>query len=194
MKARGFCMHVFLVPCDSTTETDNYSDWLDSHTQISDITLTAEEVAACLYNLDISKASGPDGILARILKECSYQIAPNICNLFNQSGALGAFPPNGNQLILHPSTRKTLKSPLKIADQFPSCLSSAKFWNVVFLGDPMITSSTSSRHHNTVFLEIVRASLSLYKFFTLLVNVLTKTFSLILFTLTLPKLKTIRYS
>ncbi len=80
------------VPSESTTETDNCSDSLDSHTQISDITLTAEEVAACLYNLDISKASGPDGIPARILKECSYQIAPSICDLFNQSLHTGRLP------------------------------------------------------------------------------------------------------
>ena len=83
--------------------------------------------------------------------------------------ALGAFPPNGNQLMLHPFTRKTLKSPLKITDRFPSCLSSAKFWNVVFPGDSTITSFISSHHYNMVFLEIVRVSLSLSKFFTLLV-------------------------
>ena len=169
------------VPSKSTTDTDNNLDSFDPDTQISDITLTTEEVAACLYNLDISKASGPDGIPARILKECSHQIAPSLafvtCSITRY--ALGAFPPNGNQLMLHPFTRKTLKSPSKITDRSPSCLSSAKFWNVVFPGDSTITSFTSSHHHNMVFLETVRVSLSLSKFFTLLVSVLTKTFSLI---------------
>ena len=101
------------VPSESTTETDNYSDSLDSHTQISDITLTAEEVAACLYNLDISKASGPDGIPARILKECSYQIAPSICNLFNQSLHTGRLPSECKSADITPIHKKDLKKPVE---------------------------------------------------------------------------------
>jgi hypothetical protein len=75
-----------------TTETDNHSDSFHSDTQLSDITLTTDEVAACLYNLDTSKASGPGGIAARILKECGYQIAPSICHLFSQSLHTGCRP------------------------------------------------------------------------------------------------------
>jgi hypothetical protein len=41
-----------------------------SVTEISDIELSVEEVSNCLSSLDTSKATGPDGIPARILKEC----------------------------------------------------------------------------------------------------------------------------
>ena len=178
-KAELFNSYFSSVFVPSKFTTDNNLDSFDPDTQISDITLTTEEVAACLYNLDISKASGPDGIPARILKECSHQIAPSICDLFNHSLRTGRLPSQWKSVDVTPIHKKDLKEPVENTDRFPSCLSSAKFWNVVFPGDSTITSFTSSHHHNMVFLEIVRVSLSLSKFFTLLVSVLTKTFSLI---------------
>jgi hypothetical protein len=41
-------------------------------TQLSDIELVEEEVAAVLRNLDPNKASGPDGIPCRLLKEVAH--------------------------------------------------------------------------------------------------------------------------
>ena len=43
--------------------------------ELSEITLSFNEVRDCLSILDTSKATDPDGIPARILKECSEQIA-----------------------------------------------------------------------------------------------------------------------
>jgi hypothetical protein len=60
--------------------------------QFSDITLGIEEVEACLHDLDTSKACGPDGIPSRLLKECSHEIAPSVCALFNQSFNIGRIP------------------------------------------------------------------------------------------------------
>ncbi|CAB4026882.1 Hypothetical predicted protein, partial [Paramuricea clavata] len=60
--------------------------------ELSNITLNAEEVARSLYNLDTSKACGPDGIPTRLLQECSIQIAPSICELFNHSLHTGQIP------------------------------------------------------------------------------------------------------
>ena len=57
--------------------------------QISEITLSFNEVRDCLPNLDPSKATGPDGIPARVLKECSEQITPSLCALFNYSLRIG---------------------------------------------------------------------------------------------------------
>ena len=42
-------------------------------------------VFSVLYNLDVNKAQGPDGILARLLKETARQIAPSLTVLFKQS-------------------------------------------------------------------------------------------------------------
>ena len=47
--------------------------------------MTVEEVTNYLNALDITKASGPDEIPARLLKTCSNEIAPSLCSLFNRS-------------------------------------------------------------------------------------------------------------
>ena len=57
-----------------------------SSTELLDtIILSIEEVASILHQLDTNKALGPDGIPARLLKECADEIAPSLCSLFNQS-------------------------------------------------------------------------------------------------------------
>ena len=142
-------------------------------------TSVLEEVAACLYNLDISKASGPDGIPARNLKKCSHQIAPSICDLFNHSLRTGRLPSQWKSADVPPIHKKDLKEPVENYRPISLLPIISKVLKVVFPGDSTMTSFTSSHHHNMVFLEIVRVSLSLSKFFTLLVSVLTKTFSLI---------------
>ncbi len=45
---------------------------------ISDIVLDTNEVFQVLYNLDPNKASGPDNIPIRLLKECANSIAPSL--------------------------------------------------------------------------------------------------------------------
>jgi hypothetical protein len=49
-------------------------------------------VASALRLLNVSKASGPDGITARLLIETSEQIAPSLTLLFNKSLEEGVFP------------------------------------------------------------------------------------------------------
>ena len=101
------------VPSESTFDFHSSSDSFNSNTQISDITLTPEDVATCLYNLNISKASGPDGIPARILKECSYQIAPSLCHLFNLSLYIGCLPLEWKSANVTPIHKKDLKEPVE---------------------------------------------------------------------------------
>ena len=52
---------------------------------LSELTVTVEDVTNNLNALDITKASGPDEIPARLLKTCSNEIAPSLCSLFNRS-------------------------------------------------------------------------------------------------------------
>ena len=67
-------------------------DHVESPTQLppvsghvfSEITLTSFEVASALRSLNVSKASGPHGITARLLIETSEQIAPLLTLLFNK--------------------------------------------------------------------------------------------------------------
>ena len=51
----------------------------------SEISLSPCEVVAALRSLDVTKASGPDEISARLLKETAEQNAPSLTLLYNQS-------------------------------------------------------------------------------------------------------------
>ena len=57
--------------------------------EILQIEVSVEEVRNYLNGLDTSKACGPDGIPARLLKQCSEQIAPSLCAIFNNSLSSG---------------------------------------------------------------------------------------------------------
>ena len=57
--------------------------------EISQIQVSVDDVTKHLIGLDTSKACGPDSIPARLLIECSKQIAPSLCGIFNQSLSSG---------------------------------------------------------------------------------------------------------
>ena len=64
------------IPAENQEFTNNS---LDS------INVTPSEVLDVLKTLKLGKASGPDGINNRILIEAAGQLAPHLCDLFNQS-------------------------------------------------------------------------------------------------------------
>jgi hypothetical protein len=55
------------------------------HPQMPDIIITENGINKLLQNINIHKASGPDNIHGRILKECTTQIAPILTTLFSLS-------------------------------------------------------------------------------------------------------------
>lgn len=57
----------------------------NTHGCSPEILCTEDEVCNLLLSLDASKASGPDGISARMLKHTANAIAPSITKLFNYS-------------------------------------------------------------------------------------------------------------
>ena len=63
---------------------------------------TDEEVYGMLSSLDISKASGPNGVSARMLKMTAEFIAPSVCKLFNISLQTGRVPQGWKQSIIVP--------------------------------------------------------------------------------------------
>ena len=63
---------------------------LNSH--LDNITLSELEVESVIKTLVIGKASGPNGLSNRILRELSSELAVPFCSLFNQSLRLGTFP------------------------------------------------------------------------------------------------------
>ena len=59
---------------------------------IGEITIREEGVEKLLRQLNPSKASGPDGIPNRILKECSKQLAPGLSIIYQKSLNTGTLP------------------------------------------------------------------------------------------------------
>ena len=78
---------------------------------MGELTVDVAEVENYLRNLDITKASGPDKIPARLLKECGRHIAPSICELFNVSLRVGRLPVEWKSANVTPVHKKHLKEP-----------------------------------------------------------------------------------
>ncbi|CAB4005371.1 Hypothetical predicted protein [Paramuricea clavata] len=65
---------------------------VSSECTISSITLTPEEVYHVLAAPDENKATGPDKIPAKLLKNCASSIYLSLCDLFNKSLSMGKLP------------------------------------------------------------------------------------------------------
>ncbi len=83
--------HSVFNPSDIKPPASNPTPSVTANNQLSDIELIEEEVSAVLRKLDPNKASGPDGIPCRLLKEVAQEIAP-LCSLFNLSLSPGVIP------------------------------------------------------------------------------------------------------
>ena len=73
---------------------------------MGDITVDPKGVAKLLDGLNVHKASGPDGLNARVLKECSNEISPILALIYNESLAQGVYQMSGDkQMFLRPLKR-----------------------------------------------------------------------------------------
>ena len=61
-------------------------------TPMCEITVDPNGVLRLLNNLKIHKAPGPDGLSARVLKECSSEIVPILALICNETLAQGTVP------------------------------------------------------------------------------------------------------
>ena len=59
-----------------------------------------------LKALDVTKATGPDKIPAKLLQETASVIAPSLCKLFNKSLSTGSFPQNWKEANVVPVFKK----------------------------------------------------------------------------------------
>ena len=64
---------------------------------MGEITVDLKGVAKLLDELNVHKAPGPDGINARVLKECSTQISHILALIYNESLAQGNVPDDWRQ-------------------------------------------------------------------------------------------------
>ena len=72
----------------SETMSQNTAD----QDNLSNIELSPSDLLTYLSKIDVHKATGPDGIPNRILKQTTVAIFPSLCILFNLSLKSGIFP------------------------------------------------------------------------------------------------------
>ena len=73
---------------------------------MSELTLTVSEVQFVLEALDVTKATGPDKIPAKLHKETASVIAPSLCKLFGKSLSTDSFPQNWKEANVVPVFKK----------------------------------------------------------------------------------------
>ena len=100
-------LHRYIFTFDDQSDQPKVST---SDPVITELTLSEHEVELTLKSLDINKATGPDGIPAKLLKETASIIAPSLCKLFNKSLHLGAVPEEWKLANVVPVFKKGDKS------------------------------------------------------------------------------------
>ena len=73
---------------------------------MGDITVDPKRVSKLLDGLNVHKEPGPDGLNARVLKECSNEISPILALNFNESLARGDVPDEWRQANVSPVFKK----------------------------------------------------------------------------------------
>ena len=96
---------------------------------LGEITVDQKGVLKLLNNLKIHKESGPDGLSARVLKDCSSEISPILALFHNASFAQDTLPYNWRQANVTPTFKKGEKYNAAI-DQCRLLASVAKTWSL----------------------------------------------------------------
>ena len=96
---------------------------------MSPITFSTRKVRKALLQLNTSKSSGPDGILAIVLKSCAPELAPVLNKLFSNFPTILAFSlPLGNLPTFSLSPKKVTNLTLQTITLLQSLLSSLRLW------------------------------------------------------------------
>ncbi|CAB4027144.1 Hypothetical predicted protein [Paramuricea clavata] len=98
----------------------NTGSWISSsssapppdHSQniLESITVSTSDVNCLISSLPADKASGPDGISVRLLKECADEISPSLSALFNMSLSQGKVPQEWKEANVVPVFKKSMMS------------------------------------------------------------------------------------
>ena len=93
---------------------------------MGDITVDPKGVPKLLDGLNVHKASGPDGLNARVLKECSNEISPILALIYNESLAQGDVSDEWRQANVTPVFKKGKNAMLQTTGRYLSHASAAK--------------------------------------------------------------------
>ena len=115
---------------------------------ISELNLCVDDVLVALLNLDGNKATGPDGIPPRLLKETAHQIAPSLCSLFNQSLSSGSLPDEWKLANIIPIYKKGDKTHVENYRPISLCIISKVLERCVLskLRDRLLNLMNTSQH------------------------------------------------
>ena len=102
----NICNRQFQSAFTRETNDEIPSKGTSPFTAMGEITVDPKGVTKLLNNLNIHKAPGPDGLSARVLKECSSEIAPILACIYNESLAQGAVPDDWRQANVAPVFKK----------------------------------------------------------------------------------------
>ena len=102
----NICNRQFELAFTRETDDDLPSKGDSPFPAMEDITVDPAGVAKLLAKLNIHKASGPDGLNARVLKECSSEVAPVLAYIFNESLVEGVVPDEWRQANVIPVFKK----------------------------------------------------------------------------------------
>ena len=73
---------------------------------IDDLFVSAQGVQKLLSQINVNKASGPDGIPNAILKSLSNELAPVLASIFNQTLVTGQLPDDWRNANISPIFKK----------------------------------------------------------------------------------------
>ena len=102
----NICNRQFESAFTRESDTEIPSKGTIPFTPMGEITVVPKGVLKLLNNLNIHKASGPDGLSARVLKECSSEISPMLALIYNESLAQGTVPDDWRQANVAPVFKK----------------------------------------------------------------------------------------
>ena len=95
--------------------------------------MAVEGVASLLANWDSRKASGPDGIPARLLKELANDLAPLLTLIYQASLQQGCIPDEWKKALINPIYKNGDRS--SPASYWPISLTCivCKLWSIFYL-------------------------------------------------------------
>ena len=102
----NICNRQFESAFTRESDTEIPSKGTSPFTPMGEITVDPKGVLKLLNNLNIHKASEPDGLSARVLKECSSEISPMLALIYNESLAQGTVPDDWRQANVAPVFKK----------------------------------------------------------------------------------------
>ena len=102
----NICNRQFQSAFTLEVDSDPPSKGASPFSSTGEITVDPKGVAKLLDGLNVHKAPGPDGLNARVLKECSTQISPILALIYNESLAQDNVPDDWRHAYVSPVFKK----------------------------------------------------------------------------------------